>query len=284
VTKTTLQGCFLYAKQRLKEARISEYELDARLLCNFSLGYSKLDFVTNPDILISEKSYELLEQVLEKRLSGMPVYRIIGTRDFYGLQFNLSSETLEPRPDTEVIVDQVLDFIKDLNKPIRILDLGTGTGALALALLSQLPFAHAVGVDISQQAIETARKNAILNNLEERFTALKSDLFETVSGVFDVVVSNPPYIQSGIIPQLSREVKDHDPLIALDGGIDGLDFYRRIALNSSKYLVKNGMVCVEIGFDQAIDITDIFHKNGYKLLQLRHDLGGRDRSLIFTLQ
>jgi release factor glutamine methyltransferase len=161
-------------------------------------------------------------------------------------------------------------------------DLGTGTGAIALALLSKLPNASALGVDISDQALETAQENAKSNNLSARFATVQSNWLEKISGTFDVIVSNPPYIPTEIIGQLDTEVRDHDPLIALDGGPDGLAPYREIASKAGQYLVKNGIVCVEIGYDQAIEVKQIFGNSGYRFLELRQDLGGRDRALAFT--
>jgi release factor glutamine methyltransferase len=281
-----LRGCLSHACDVLNHTGIDGYDVEARILCEWITGRSRIDFVIHPDDPVSAEIMQALDIVLEKRLSGMPVYRILGFREFYGLRFRLSEATLEPRSDTEVLVDQVLDIIKKnskLESPLRILDLGTGTGAIALALLSNLPDAHALGVDISAQALEIARQNADSTGLSPRFATLQSDWFERVSGKFDVIVSNPPYIRTGVISQLDIEVRNHDPLIALDGGIDGLVHYHEIARKSADYLEPNGVVCVEIGFDQAIDIKQIFFTNGYDLLDFRKDFGMRDRALAFTL-
>lgn len=283
----SLRTCLARLTDVLDKAEIDGYDVEARLLCQWATGRAQVDFMTNPDELLSSEAIALLTNAVASRLSGMPVHRIMGFRDFYGLRLNLSSETLEPRPDTETLVDQVLDMIEKYNapeSPLRILDLGTGTGAIALALLSKLPNAQALGVDVSAQAIETAAQNAKTNALSERFDTLQSDWFENVSGKYDVIVSNPPYIRSSVIGTLDKEVREHDPLIALDGGVDGLNPYREIARNAHRYLAQNGFVGVEIGYDQASDIKTIFSDFGFDLVELRQDLGQRDRAMTFVLK
>lgn len=283
----TLGTCFRATLSTLDKAGIDGYDVEARLLCEWAIGRAKIDFMTRPNDPVASEQVAILEQVLEKRLAGMPVHRIMGYREFYGMRLELSSETLEPRPDTETLVDQVIDIIKESGKlqaPLRILDLGTGTGAIALALLSKVPNAEAIAVDISRQAIETASKNAEFLGLSSRFKAVQSDWFGNIEGKFDIIVSNPPYIRTQIIAELAVEVREHDPLVALDGGPDGLAPYRIIASKGEAHLSKSGVVCVEIGYDQAVDIKAIFSGNGFELKMLRQDLGGRDRAMAFTLK
>jgi release factor glutamine methyltransferase len=281
----TLRTCLSHAESVLDQAEIDGYDVEARLICEWVTGHTKLDFITRPDEPVLPEMVQAIDTALERRLSGMPVHRIMGFREFYGLRLNLSEATLEPRPDTETLIDQVIDIVeKNRNReaPLRILDLGTGTGAIALALLSTLPNAQAVGVDIAAQAIETAQQNAASNDVSARFIGLQSDWFDKVSGQFDIIVSNPPYIRTDVIGDLDVEVRSHDPLIALDGGPDGLAPYREIAGKSAQYLALDGIVCVEIGYDQAIDVQAIFLENHFKLIELRKDLGGRDRALVFA--
>lgn len=282
----TLGTCLKTTLSILDEAEIDGYDVEARLLCEWATGHTKLDFMTRPDELVTSEQAKILESALQKRLAGMPVHRIMGFREFYGLRLELSSETLEPRPDTETLVDQVIEIMRQNNRTassLRILDLGTGTGAVALALLSKLPNAVATATDISRQAIETTSKNAANHGLTSRLNVLQSDWFENVVGKFDIVVSNPPYIRTEIIEELAVEVRDHDPLIALDGGPDGLRPYRVIASNVASHLAVGAIVCVEIGYDQAVDIIAIFEDEGFHLLALCKDIGGRDRSLAFAL-
>jgi release factor glutamine methyltransferase len=283
----TLQTCLSHAYDVLDKAGIEGYDVEARLLCEWAIGCTKLDFMVRPNELVSDEQVTIIQNALQKRLAGMPVHRIMGYREFYGLKLYLSPQTLEPRPDTETLVDQVIDLIKKKNQaesPLRILDLGTGTGAIALALLSKFPKAHVFAVDVSDQAIETARENAEENDLSARFTALQSDWFENVTGQFDIIVSNPPYIRTEIIGELEIEVREHDPFVALDGGPDGLGPYRIIASNVARYLHSDGLVCLEVGYDQASDIKELFSLFGFGMVELRKDLGNRDRALAFTMQ
>ena len=220
-----------------------------------------------------------------RRLAGAPVYRILGWREFYGLKLQLSKGTLEPRPDTEVLVDAILPLLREIvgqgRKP-RLLDLGTGTGAICLALLHEFREASGVGTDISEDALATAKANADLNGLGERFEVLQSDWFSQVRGRFDVIVSNPPYIPSADIAGLDREVREHDPLAALDGGTDGLAPYRIIANQADQYLAEDGFVGVEFGWNQMAAVQAIFEAAGFIVRHAIRDYGGRDRALIFA--
>ncbi len=283
----SLRTCLARVSEVLDKAEIDGYDVEARLLCEWATGRDRLTFLTEPDEMVSAEAITNLQKALNKRLFGMPIHRIMGYRDFYGLRLKLSEETLEPRPDTETLVDQVLELIAEKSAAeslLRTLDLGTGTGAIALALLSKLPNAQATGVDVSAQALETAEQNSIANGLSGRFKTLQSNWFENVTEKFDVIVSNPPYIRTAVIAGLDKEVREHDPLIALDGGADGLAPYRVIATHSYRFLRPAGLVCVEIGYDQASDIKEIFENSGFELIELRKDLGRRDRTMAFALK
>jgi release factor glutamine methyltransferase len=225
-----------------------------------------------------------VRDALRRRIAHEPVHRILGRREFYGLDLRLSPETLEPRPDTETLVDLCLPFVREraaAGRRCRILDLGTGTGAIALALLSQVREATALGTDISAEALETALANADMNGVKHRFDVIVSNWFGAVRGRFSLIVSNPPYIPSRDIGKLAPEVRNQDPLKALDGGMDGLDAYRSIAIGAKKHLDEDGRVAVEIGFDQRQDVEDIFEAAGYALEGSAMDLGGNERALMF---
>jgi len=212
------------------------------------------------------------------------VHRILGYREFYGLRLSLSAETLEPRPDTETLVDAILPFARATAERLgecNILDLGTGTGAIALALLSAVPVATATGVDISLDALSTAARNAAELGLGGRFKALNSNWFEKVSGRYHVIASNPPYIPGRDIGNLQDEVRDFDPHQALDGGVDGLDPYRVIAAKAERFLEIQGKVAVEIGYTQKSEVTGLFTAAGYTVAGAYGDLGGNDRVLVF---
>lgn len=268
----------------LKEAGIDDAKLDSRLIVEHFSAITRVEAVSRPEMMVNAEAVAAIRQAIARRAAGEPVHRILGFREFYGLRLNLSHETLEPRPDTETLVDAVLPHLRHLaatGRHCRILDLGTGTGAIALALLAQVPESTAVGVDISADALATASRNARENGLSGRFTALQSNWFEKISGSFYVIVANPPYIPSKELETLQSEVRDFDPARALDGGADGLDAYRTIAAKAKVHLEAAGLVAVEIGHTQKQDVTRLFEASGFHLIEARKDLGGRDRVLVF---
>lgn len=271
-----------HARQRLAGAGITDAAFDARLLVEHFSGTTRSDAITSPDRLVPQVAE--IEAALDRRISGEPVHRILGYRDFYGMRLSLSTETLEPRPDTETLVDAVLPFVRETaarDGVCRILDLGTGTGAIALALVTQEPKAMAIGVDVSDDALATAAANAAVLGVSSRFTAKKSDWLAEIQGRHHLIVSNPPYISSSEIEDLQNEVRNFDPRRALDGGPDGLEPYRMIASGAGRHLEEGGLVGLEIGHDQRHDVTVIFEQAGYYLSAHYKDLGGNDRVLVF---
>lgn len=282
--KASIASALAAARKRLQTAGIDDPLLDARLLIAEVVGFSLTDFVMKPDRPVTAEENARIAAMIERRALGEPVHRILGHRAFHGLDLLLSKETLEPRPDTEVLVDTLLPALKETvsrTGSVRILDLGTGTGAICLALLKECTQASGIGSDISADALETAARNAARNGLSSRFETIRSDWFEKISGRFDIIVSNPPYIRTDIVATLDREVRNHDPMAALDGGQDGLAPYRLIAADAGRFLVENGIVGVEIGFDQRLDVSAIFASHGFSLLDAVKDYGGNDRVLTF---
>lgn len=274
-----------HLRAELEAAGKPDAALDARLIVEHFTDTTRTDAVLDPDRQVGDSAYQEILAALARRLAGEPVHRIIGAREFYSLKLTLSPSTLEPRPDTEALVDLALPHVRRAaakTGSCRILDLGTGTGAIALALVSQEQRASVVAVDISDDALETASRNADINGLSARFSARKSDWYETVAERFHVIVSNPPYIPSTEIASLEREVREHDPLAALDGGADGLDAYRKIAAGAFAHLEADGIVAVEIGFGQEVDVTAIFGAAGFDLVAEAEDLAGRTRALAFA--
>jgi release factor glutamine methyltransferase len=236
---------------------------------------------------VSEDDAARVRAAIARRLDHEPVYRILGEREFYGLSLRLSAATLEPRPDTEILVDTMLPYVRRLESQIgniHILDIGTGTGAICLALLHECPGAKGVGSDISSEALETARGNAERNGLAARFRTAHGSWFDAIHERFHVIVSNPPYIVSNVISTLAPEVKDFDPPAALDGGLDGLDAYRAIAKDAARFLHPGGMIGVEIGYDQRETVTSIFEGAGFSLVKAVRDYGQNDRVLVFEFQ
>lgn len=280
----TLASLLQLARKQLDDAGMGSAALDARLIVEHFSRTSRTDAIVRPDLPIARDISAAVEAALARRLAGEPVHRILGSREFYGLKLALSPDTLEPRPDTETLVDAVLPFARAVvsrQGSCRILDLGTGTGAIALALLAEVPEATANGTDISAAALATAKKNAVSLGLESRFSASESSWFAEISGRYDVIVSNPPYIPSRDIEFLQREVRDFDPRRALDGGEDGLDPYRIIADGAEAFLNHGGIVAVEIGSTQNADVAQLFSKEGWQLSKAEKDLSGNDRVLVF---
>lgn len=273
-----------WARRCLEEAGIDDPGLEARLLVEHFTGTTRAEAISTPDRAV--EGVEAVRAAVGQRCAGTPVHRILGYRAFYGLSLKLSPATLEPRPDTETLVDLAAEHARRVAEDCgccRILDLGTGTGAIALALLSIVPEAMVTATDISLDALETACLNAQLNGYTERFTALRSKWLDDVEGVFDLIVSNPPYIRTGDLKTLQREVREHDPLAALDGGADGLNAYRSIAAHAHRYLTEYGLIAVETGHDQKAEVVGIFAERGYRAVDAARDLGGRDRAIAFKI-
>lgn len=282
----TVSAILSGARSRFTEAGVADPATDARLLISGLLGLSSTEMLTRANDVPDAEKIAVIEAAIERRLQHEPVHRILGEREFYGLPLSLSAETLEPRPDTEILVDTMLPYLRTLASEggdLHILDIGTGTGAICLALLSELPQAKGTGSDISTDALQTAAANAKRNGLEERFRAIQSSWFDNIDGRFHAIVSNPPYIASKVIHDLAPEVKNFDPAAALDGGPDGLDAYRAIAKDAARFLRQNGIIGLEIGFDQCDDVSDVFESEGFRRLESVKDYGQNDRVLVFAL-
>lgn len=239
--------------------------LDARLLVGHALGLDHAGLVESADRLLREAEIQVIASLVARRLSGEPVARILGVKEFWGLPIRLHPSVLVPRPDTETVVEAALDAL-DRDGPrtraLRIADLGTGSGALLMALLTELPHAFGVGTDISRDAITVARANAGELGLASRAGFVVCDFGAALAGGFDLVVSNPPYIESADIETLAPEVRDHDPRIALDGGADGLAAYRAIAADARLLLAPQGHLVVELGAGAATAVSHVFAAAG----------------------
>ena len=258
-------------KQKLRQNNDETWGIDADLLVMRALGLTRIQLVTHDTDEVSETQAAELEKLLEKRLSNMPMQYILGSCEFMGLEFKVDENVLIPRPDTEVLVEEVLKY-----KPHSALDIGTGSGAIAVSL-AHYGVKSVTACDISDKALERAKENAGLNNADVIF--VKSDLFENISGKFDAIVSNPPYIRKDVIPTLTPQVRDYEPLLALDGGIDGLDFYRRIIKTAHGFLNHGGLLAFEIGYDQGEAVSALMRENGYEDVEVIKDLAGLDRAV-----
>lgn len=285
----TLGEAARLAQQTLGAAGIDEPGRNGRLLVAAAAGCSTGDIIAHPERPLGDEVRSRLSELLARRRAHEPLSRILGEREFYGRRFALSAATLDPRPDSETLIEAALGIAERegwRDKPIHILDIGTGTGCLLLTLLAELPLATGLGTDISGEAIATAKENAAALGLAERSVFEVHDLFEGVEGPFDLVVSNPPYIPSGDIAGLDREVRDFDPRAALDGGPDGLNIYRRIAIGLDE--VNPRWVLVEVGAGQADAVALVLQKAFVKTRQAvlsRHsDLGGHIRCVSVGTQ
>lgn len=239
---------------QLKSAGNDEAELDARLLLAAVLDLDLTGMIAQAGRRLTSAEAALLAQYAQRRIAGEPVARILGEKEFWGLPLQLSSATLVPRPDTETVVELALELLRargNLDRPLRIADLGTGSGAILLALLSELPATQGFGTDISEHALRTAGANAARAGLSNRATFIACDYASGLSGAFDLIVSNPPYIRTADIDGLATEVRDHDPLAALDGGADGLDAYRALIPQATGLLAPGGWLVVEAGQGQS---------------------------------
>lgn len=259
---------------KFKEAGIHEFESDAWLLFEEAYSLSRSDYIIRMNDTAPENP--ALEGFANRRLEGVPVQYITGKAYFMGYTFNVDENVLIPRFDTEIIVDAVY---RRCTQNAAILDMCTGSGCIIISLAKLLNDGVYVGADISGKALTVAFKNA--EALKARNTTfIQSDMFENVTGKYDVIVSNPPYIRTEVIDTLDREVKGFEPHLALDGGADGLDFYRILSDNAKNFLNEKGILAVEIGFDQGKSVSELFNETGFENVEIIKDLAGLDRVVI----
>jgi len=244
---------------RLRSAGLDEAGLDARILLGAVLSLDLTGLISQAARPLTEAEASQLAHYAQRRIAGEPVARILGMREFWGLPFRLSEATLVPRPDTETVVERALEMFREqsLSHPPRIADIGTGSGAILLALLHEIPDAFGVGTDLSLTALDTAKGNAAALGLADRAAFVACSYASALRGPFDLIVSNPPYIPAGEIPKLSIEVREHDPHLALDGGNDGYDAYRALIPQAAGLLTPGGALIVEAGQGQAGNIETL---------------------------
>lgn len=260
--------------ERLKNADIDTAKLDASLLlCNF-LKKDRLYTIIN-----AEEDVELndtFESLVTRRESHEPMQYILGKAEFYGIEFKVNKNVLIPRPDTEVLVEKVIDFIG--NNQCSFVDIGTGSGCIPVSILVNCPHARGYAIDISPDAIEVAKDNAKVNSVDEKIIFINMDILESFPDIeVDCIVSNPPYIEEDVIPGLMEDVRDYEPYIALSGGKDGLVFYRRIAENAHTILKKGGLIAFEVGHNQAKAVEEVLVNNGFSQIEITKDLSGIER-------
>jgi release factor glutamine methyltransferase len=256
---------------------------DARALIGAALRLSRAQLLAQSDRILEPREIAAISALAARRMKREPVSRILGRKEFWSLMLDVTPDVLVPRPDTETLIEAALDYVVRGGlrlEPLRILDIGTGTGALMLALLQELPNARGVATDVSVAALHVARGNAERLKLASRCSFVACNLADGVQGRFDLIVSNPPYIARGAIALLDPEVRDFDPRLALDGGADGLDAYRAIAASVPPLLAPGGRLIMELGVGQAPPVTALFEAAKFIVLSVRNDLGGIARALI----
>jgi release factor glutamine methyltransferase len=273
---TTVEQARRCLAASFRNAGLDTPDLDARVLVGHALGLDHAALVAAAAQSLGDNAEEIAA-FEQRRVAGEPVARIVGARAFGGLPLIVTPAVLVPRPETETVVELALSLVDDRKRSLRIADLGTGTGAILLALLSELPNATGIGTDLSPDALDVARRNAAALGLGGRARFIVSDFATGLTGRFDLVVSNPPYVATSDIATLAREVRDHDPRLALDGGTDGLAAYRAIAADAPRLL--GGHLVVEIGAGQQPDVEFLLAEKGLAIAAVRHDLYGMARAV-----
>ena len=265
-------------KKLLKEENIDERE--ARLLLAFALGIKSDDL--GKYFEVDDSTGEKYNKIIIKRKNHVPYSYITGNKEFMKLNFKVNENVLIPRADTEILVEEAINICKEFgDRQISVLDMCTGSGCIAVSLAKYVENAKVIASDVSEEALQVARENAISNNVFVDF--IKSNLFENINDRFDVIVSNPPYIKKAVIDTLDKEVKDNEPMLALDGGEDGLRFYRAISNEAKEYLYENGYLIFEIGYDQAKEVEEILNQEGYKNIRVIKDYSGNDRVVVANI-
>jgi len=268
--------------QIFRAAGIDDADVDARVLAGHALHLDRARLVSQSDRVLEAREVNAISGLAARRLKREPVSRILGRKEFWSLALAITPDVLVPRPETETVVEGALDFVVRNGlrmEKLRILDIGTGSGALLVALLNELPNATGIGTDISRAALEAAQINVAQFGFESRSSLIACDMAAGVQGQFDLVVSNPPYIARGQIASLAPEVRDYDPMMALDGGGDGLTAYRSISADAKRILAQGGRLFVEMGAGQEPAVRELFTNAGLVVGIARNDLAGTPRVL-----
>ena len=264
----------------LKNNNIDSHELDAQILLSDILGVNREFLITNDKLNISKKNVQRYKQAIKRRINNEPVAYIIGKKEFWSENFLVNYGTLIPRPETELMIYKILNFFK--NKKVNILDIGTGSGCVLLSILKELKFSRGIGIDISSKAIKTAKKNSKILNLLNRSKFKIFGISEFNQGKYDLIVSNPPYIPKREIKKLSKDIINYEPILALDGGKDGLDLIKKVIYKSKYLLKKNGLFALEIGNNQYKKVTYLLNVHGFREISKVYDFNHNVRCIITT--
>ena len=275
-----LENTIKQASQLLKNKNIISHELDAQVILSDIMGVSRDFFIANSHINVSINTIKKFKHAIKRRINREPVAYIIGKKEFWSQDFVVNQATLVPRPETELLIYKVVDFFK--NKRINVLDIGTGSGCILLSILKELDFSRGVGIDISTKAIKTAQINSKNLNLFHQSKFKVFDISKFNVGKYDLIVSNPPYIPSKDIKNLSKDIINYEPLVALNGGLDGLDLIRKVIYKSNSLLKKNGLLAIEIGFNQYLKVSSLLKQYGFREMSRQCDYNHNVRCIIST--
>lgn len=270
----TYREAYEWGRKELESAQVQDADVDARLLLEYVCHTERNDLLVHGDREVEEISFFCYQKYIEKRSERIPLQQLLHEQEFMGLSFYVNEHVLIPRQDTEILVEEVL---REPFDGARILDMCTGSGCILLSLLRYSNATTGVGVDLSPEALAVAGENAERLQMLDRVQWVESDLFANVKGKYDILVSNPPYIRSNVIPELEPEVRAHEPMLALDGGRDGLDFYKKIIEQAGNYLIPGGRLYFEIGYDQGEAVAQLLKKHGYHEVRVVRDYAGLNR-------
>jgi len=275
-----LENTIKQASQLLKNKNIISHELDVQVILSDIMGVTRDFFIANSHINVSINTIKKFNHAIKRRINREPVAYIIGKKEFWSQDFAVNHATLVPRPETELLIYKVVDFFK--NKRINVLDIGTGSGCILLSILKELDFSRGVGIDISTKAIKTAQINSKNLNLFNQSKFKVFDISKFNVGKYDLIVSNPPYIPSKDIKNLSKDIINYEPLVALNGGLDGLDLIRKVIYKSNSLLKRNGLLAIEIGFNQYLKVSSLLRQYGFREISRQCDYNHNVRCIIST--
>ena len=275
-----LENTIKQASQLLKNKNIISHELDVQVILSDIMGVTRDFFIANSHIHVSINTIKKFNHAIKRRINREPVAYIIGKKEFWSQDFAVNQATLVPRPETELLIYKVVDFFK--NERINVLDIGTGSGCILLSILKELDLSRGVGIDISTKAIKTAQINSKNLNLFHQSKFKVFDISKFNVGKYDLIVSNPPYIPSKDIKNLSKDIINYEPLVALNGGLDGLDLIRKVIYKSNSLLKRNGLLAIEIGFNQYLKVSSLLKQCGFREMSRECDHNHNVRCIIST--
>lgn len=278
--RMTFSKLLVWGETKLKNAGIEEAKTDSWFLLEHVTGIDRAKYLCDKERFCEEEQVKQYQELIEGRMMHVPLQYLTGEQGFMGLTFLVNEHVLIPRQDTEILVEEVLKFLKP---EMKVLDMCTGSGCILISLAHYCKLGRAVGADLSQEALKVAKRNERVAEQTEGMEWLCTNMFEKVEGQFDCIVSNPPYIATAVIETLAEEVKNHEPLSALDGKEDGLYFYRILASQAGKYLNPGGMLYLEIGYNQGETVSELLKENGFLNVQIKKDLAGLDRVCFGTV-